>query len=515
MTVAAQPPSVTAPLAAPARALWLAALLSLALKGWIAAVFPITGDEAFFYWWGVYPDWGYYDHPPMVGWLIALMRALAGDGLLSIRLPAVLLPLAVGAALWWGLAAWDRQRASWALLLFWLAPINWLNMLITTDTPLILWSALSAAALLRAEVRPKLDRPTLLLYAASGVFIGCAFLSKYFSVVMGLAYLVYFLLLRRERWAGLVVLTLCALPGPLINLAWNMDHGWSNIMFNAINRNESAGFEWFKPPAYLLMMAYLVTPGLVWLAWGQRQGVLQALRANRLLACVVMVPLGFFLLLSFSKVIGLHWVLSFYPFLFGLLALALPAARLGTAARTMAWFTALHVLAVVGIALSSPSDWASSRLRTQIVRSFHTAEILQRASAPGTELMANAYTPASIYGYERKRYMPVFGRGNFHARQDDLLVDFSVYQGKTLRVLQSGRADLADYAPYFDSVRALRFQVQGVEFEVVEGLNFNYPRYREGVLADIHRRYYNIPSWLPMTGCPFCERLCGALRCPR
>ena len=38
---------------------WLlaAGLASLALRLWIAATFPITGDEAFFYWWGVYPDW--------------------------------------------------------------------------------------------------------------------------------------------------------------------------------------------------------------------------------------------------------------------------------------------------------------------------------------------------------------------------------------------------------------------------------------------------------------------------
>ena len=99
------PSSVEAPVV-PTQALLLAALLSLALKSWIAVVFPITGDEAFFYWWGVYPDWGYYDHPPMVGWLIALMRAVGGDGLLAIRLPAILLPLGVGAALWWGLAAW-------------------------------------------------------------------------------------------------------------------------------------------------------------------------------------------------------------------------------------------------------------------------------------------------------------------------------------------------------------------------------------------------------------------------
>jgi len=32
------------------------------------------------------------------------------------------------------------------VLLFWLAPFNWLNMMVTTDTPLIFWSMLSVAA---------------------------------------------------------------------------------------------------------------------------------------------------------------------------------------------------------------------------------------------------------------------------------------------------------------------------------------------------------------------------------
>ena len=120
---------------------WLlaAGLGSLGLRLWIANTFPITGDEAFFYWWGVYPDWGYYDHPPMVGWLIAAMRATLGDSLWSIRLPVVLLPLGIGAALWWGLNGLDKTRAACAIVLFWLAPLNWLNTLITTDTPLIFW----------------------------------------------------------------------------------------------------------------------------------------------------------------------------------------------------------------------------------------------------------------------------------------------------------------------------------------------------------------------------------------
>ena len=496
---------------------WLigAAVASMLLRFWIAVTFPISGDEAFFYWWGVYPDWGYSDHPPMVGWLIALMRATLGDSIGSLRLPAVLLPLVLGAALWWALKSVDRVRAGWAVLFFWLAPLNWLYALITTDTPLIFWSALSVAALLRAERRAQLDRAAYGLYALSGVFLGCAFLSKYFSVVLGLAYLVYFSLYRRERLAGLGLLVGCALPGPAINIAYNVSHGWSNIMFNLYNRNEDASFEWRKPLLYAVMMAYLITPAVLWLAVKCRKALRAAAQSQRLLACLVVVPMLFFALLSTRKVIGLHWVLSFYPFGFAFLAFALPADKLKTCAKGLAVFAGLHVVVVAGLYLTTLDTWRSAKLYPQIVRSMKTADILQQASASGVVLMADSYTAASIYGFERRQYMPVFGVGKFHARQDDQLVDFSVYQGKTVRVITPDKPKLEDFQPYFEKVSVLGFMQDGVPFYVMEGKGFNYPAYREGVLGVAFQRFYNIPAWLPMTGCPFCERYCGQVRCPR
>jgi 4-amino-4-deoxy-L-arabinose transferase-like glycosyltransferase len=496
---------------------WLlaAGLASLLLRWWIAVSFPISGDEAFFYWWGVYPDWGYSDHPPMVGWLIALMRATLGDSIWSIRLPAVLLPLALGAALWWAFKPLDRVRAAWGVLFFWLAPLNWLNAIITTDTPLIFWSVLSAAALLRAERRAQFDRAAYGLYALSGLFLGCAFLSKYFSVVMGFAYLVYFLLYRRERLAGLALLVVCALPGPAINIAYNLSHGWSNIMFNVYNRNEAEHFELRKPLVYIGMMAYLITPAALWLAVKYRHAMRATAKSQRLLACLVLVPLLFFALLSAKKIIGLHWVLSFYPFGFAYLAFALPADKLKTCAKGLAVFAGLHVLVVAGLYMTTLDTWRSAKIYPQIVRSVKTADIIRQASAPGVVLMGESYTSASIYGFERRQYMPVFGVGQFHARQDDMLVDFSLYQGKTIRVIASDKPDPAEFQPYFESVRVIGFMQDGVPFYAVEGVGFRYAAYRDGVLGVAFRRFYNIPSWLPMTGCPFCERYCGQLRCPR
>ncbi|MDB5743950.1 MAG: glycosyl transferase, family 39 [Polaromonas sp.] len=490
-------------------------LASLLLRFGIAVTFPISGDEAFFYWWGVYPAWGYSDHPPMVGWLIALMRATLGDSIGSIRLPAVLLPLGLGAALWWALKPISRVRAAWAVLLFWLAPLNWLTVIITTDTPLIFWSALSVAALMRAEQRAQLDRGAYRLYALSGLFLGCAFLSKYFSVVLGLTYLVYFGLYRRERLAGLALLVACALPGPAINIAYNMSHGWSNIMFNVYNRNEDARFEWRKPLLYLGMMAYLITPGALWLAFRQRKPLLAAAPAQRLLACLVVVPLLFFALLSARKVIGLHWVLSFYPFGFAYLALALPADKLKACAKALGVFAGLHVLVVAGLYMTTLDTWRNAKIYPQIVRSVKTAEILQQAGRPGMVLMADSYTAASIYGFERRQYMPVFGLGKFHARQDDMLVDFSRYQGDNLGIILMNAPSLEAFRPYFETVGLRSFTQDGVPFYVVEGTRFNYPAYRAGVLGVAFQRFYNIPAWLPMTGCPFCERYCGQVRCAR
>jgi 4-amino-4-deoxy-L-arabinose transferase-like glycosyltransferase len=505
---------MNAPISQPLiRLLLWTGVLSLLVRTWIGATFPITGDEAYFYWWGVYLDWGYYDHPPMAGWAVAAMLKMFGDSTFAMRIPALLLPAALGATLWWGFSGIDREKTAWAVLLFWLTPINWLNALITTDTPLIFWSVFSVCALVRAEQRSQLDRTTYGLHALSGLFLGLAFLSKYFAVVIGLAYFVYFVAFRRDRLLGFALLVLAATPGPLINLWWNMGHGWANIMFNVYNRNQGEAFSWNKPALYVLTWVYLLTPGFMWFAWKERVALVGYARQHKLLCTLILVPVAFFALIALKKVVGLHWVLSFYPLLFVLLAFALPTEQLKRCSQWMMMFLGAHLLALAAMYSSQLSDWKNVKIYPEIVRSYRTQQLLAQVQTPDTVLMATSYTPASIYGQTLKKYVPVFGEGSFHARQDDLLVNFADFDGKTVRIIGFSQPNLDEYRAYFDSVSLITVSQDGVPFYAVEGKNFKWTVYRDTVLKTVFQKRHQIPSWLPMTGCPFCQNYCGEVRC--
>ncbi|NIQ09886.1 MAG: glycosyl transferase family 39, partial [Gammaproteobacteria bacterium] len=64
--------------------------LGLAFKLLLAVLLPLTTDEAYFLIWARHLDYGFYDHPPMVGWWLAGLLSLA-DTDWWLRIPAVIL----------------------------------------------------------------------------------------------------------------------------------------------------------------------------------------------------------------------------------------------------------------------------------------------------------------------------------------------------------------------------------------------------------------------------------------
>ncbi len=481
----------------PRQGFWLALAATLAFRFWLGAALPLTGDEAYFVLWGRRPDLGFYDHPPMVGWLLAPLVAVS-QAEWFVRLPAILLPAALALLVRHALAAWfarDADTADLAALAVLLVPMNVWNVLITTDTPLAFFSVASLLAFARQR------------FFLAGVLLGLAFLSKYFAVLLGLGYLAWALGARRPGAFGLALLG--ALPAGLVNLYWNWQACWCNVMFNAVNRHDDAGLSWTTPALYAVSLAYLAAP-LLWYAWKERSRLRAALPRAEVGVTLAawLVPLAVFALLSPVKRIGLHWLLAFMPALVLSLALALERRAL---LLTVRWFAALavvHAAAFVALAVPPLETWKDTRLYQRLVLLADPRSVLE----PLGPLMARyrltteGYAVAALLSYHTRRHVPVFGAGSSHARHDDILTDWRRYAGRDLLVFRREPPDLERYRPYFREVEARAASARGVTHYAVLGRGFDYAAYRERVLAVVNERWYRIPSWLPVGGCYFFER---------
>jgi dolichyl-phosphate-mannose-protein mannosyltransferase len=497
------------------KALLAAGALILAFKLWLSVVFPFTGDEAYFLYWGVYPGAGYYDHPPMIGWLLFLLLKVSSAQWLM-RLPVILLPFALAWGVWLVLRRTDETRALLAALAFLLLPANVWAVFITTDTPLIFFSFASVLAFWLG-----ITRKAPAWQALAGALLGLAFLSKYFAVLLGLAYVAYTVLSPRGQrdWRGLGLVVLCALPFGLFNLWWNYEHCWANLMFNAYNRHEKAGWSLRTPFLYAISVLYVLSPVALWQLAKDRRAVLAAALADpavRFIVAVFAFPFAFFAVLSLVKQVGLHWLLGFVPFFFILAGWMLSGEQLRRSVVYLGAFSVLHVVAIA-VAMALPLEtWSRMRVYDGIVYHARIKDILSELKPYEGRFAfaADGYSPAVTASYYSGRYFFVFGPGSSYARHDDILTDLRPLDGKDILVLRKNAPEDQQYRPYFRGVEYRQFTLSGATFHVVLGRGFDFAAYREGVLKPVRDRFYAIPRYLPQGHCYFCERYFGAATCP-
>ncbi len=492
-------------------ALLLALLALFVFRVWFSAVLPMTGDEAYFVFWGEHPAGGYYDHPPMVGWWLSGLLAISRSEWV-LRLPSLLLPLVLAWGGWWLVRPQGVERACLAVLLILLQPVNVWNVLITTDTPVILFSMLSILAYV-AALRSSRTWGAVAWQGMAGALLGLAFLGKYFAALLGVAYLVHTLLVRRDerRWLGFAVLFLAALPAPIYNLWWNSQHCWVNILFNFINRHEGAGLSWKNPALYLASLLYLATPWVLFELWRHGRYLRDAVRRRvdvSAVAWLLLIPLILFALMSLGRPVGLHWLLSFVPLFAVLVATVAPQAVLVRLVKWSVGFAVVHVLVFVAIVALPLHTWEKTRLYDGIVLTVRSADLLAKLEPyAGQYLFAmEGYSPAATLAYNANRPFAVFGEGSLYARQDDFITDWRAQHGRNVLILRKSEPRWEDYTAYFRQLDIREFELHGAHYWIVLGQGFNYPVYHARVLARIRERFYRIPDWLPQQGCGFCER---------
>ena len=140
----------------------------------ISIALPITSDEAYFVLWGKNIDYGYYDHTPLVGWIIAAFLTVS-DATWWLRLPSTLLPIFLSYGIYHILKQQQSKVAAIVALTFVVAPVNVINVLITTDTPLILFRFISAWCFYQAIISSSQAEKSYKLFVLTGLFLGLAF----------------------------------------------------------------------------------------------------------------------------------------------------------------------------------------------------------------------------------------------------------------------------------------------------------------------------------------------------
>lgn len=196
---------------APRDALWLL-LMSAAVRLALALGTDITYDEAYYWTWSRALGLGYFDHPPMVAWLIRL---------LGVRGCA----LACGAAtvaLVQGLAAdlTGRAETGWRAAALWsVLPASVLSgVFATPDAPLMPFWVGALWALHRRR------------WTLAGALCGLAMLSKYTGALLLVpAAAAWFQARARPRalLSGVAAALLAFAPA----LVWNAAHGWASFRF--------------------------------------------------------------------------------------------------------------------------------------------------------------------------------------------------------------------------------------------------------------------------------------------
>lgn len=314
----------------------------------------LTGDEAYYWVWSRHLAGGYFDHPPMVAWLIHLSTLIFGSSELAVRLPAILLGagtiVAATAALY--LAGASRKALLAIQFLLLASPLLHVSAwVMTPDIPSFFFTTAAIAAAIYC-----LRSTSLLAWIALGVFCGAAMLSKYTALLPAATLLAFLLLHNRRNLPRCLLAGLIASAVLVPVLLWNFRHGWISFAFQLGHGMGDDSRSSLGSLAQIVgAQALVATPILFTLM------LLLALKALRrggdavslLLSVTGIVSLGFFFLTSLRHKVEANWPLLAWPPLLLLLVLKVQQGNAAGALRK--WYrTGLIVAAVGSLALHLP-----------------------------------------------------------------------------------------------------------------------------------------------------------------
>lgn len=217
----------------------LPCLIAIFVFVWIckiysAATIELLAEEAYYWTYSQHPSLSYFDHPPMVAWVISLGTSIFGNCEFGVRFGSLLLSLGSLLLMFFYSRFWfGFTNACWSAMLFSILPIYiGTGFLAFPDGPLIFFWLLTIYLFSKAATTGKTS-----YWALVGVSFGAALLSKYSAIFLGVGAILFlfgsrthrYWLMRIEPWLSFVFAILVF--SPVID--WNAQHGWVSFLFQA------------------------------------------------------------------------------------------------------------------------------------------------------------------------------------------------------------------------------------------------------------------------------------------
>jgi len=479
------------------------------LKIVLILMLPLTGDEAYFITWGQNLAWGYYDHPPAVGWLLYLMGQVA-DNLTWYRSFAFFSSILIAYLLYKMIRLNSEvapNTAKWAALAFFISPISLMFVVTANDTVLVFFAVLGVYYFAKA-----MHSQAWLDVLLAGLLLGLAFLSKYFAAFMLIGLFAYSLWFWKKLNLKQVLLMIgIVLLAVAENLYFNATNCWNNILFNFFSRTEASQFDIQNVLSYLLMIALLLSPLGLWYLFKNRSQVAEPahgyLSAKTLVLFASLPLLVVLFLVSLTNAVGLHWPLVSVSLLY-VLYIALSEQKLKKLFVFNGYFSI--VVALILLVALTMVDQLISPSQKHHVAVYTQPEKVCEHLPKDSPFFTLGYSSQSALAYHcRNDKVHVFASVSKFGREDDKLTDFKALNGQTLSILITHEKDVEKVQPFFTSLHVKPINITNeTSYFLIEGKEFNYDLYRQQILVTVNDKFYSAPEWFPKSSnrCEFKQK---------
>lgn len=257
------------------------------------ATTELTSDEGYYWFYSKQLDWGYYDHPPMLAFLIKFGKIFFQNEI-AVRLGNVIL-MCVALFFLFKIRPWTKKEKRFIYLIVLAFPLlNYITFIAFPDSPLVAFSMI--ALYLYKQFLEKNSFKTALLLAVAIVFL---LYSKYHALLFIFFVLLSNLKLFTNKYLYLIsaIVILFLIP----HILWQVDNDWASFKYHLYGRSKVFKFRYVTE--YITQQIPIIGLGLIWVPFV----VKPQNQFQKSLKYIAIGSMLFFLFSSLRGFVHIHW----------------------------------------------------------------------------------------------------------------------------------------------------------------------------------------------------------------